>query len=99
MDRIQTSHSNADELYRAIGHVAANWSMVELVSGLVLIGLIGSQDGAVAQAIVAGQSTQSIWDTIETILETWGSDGEAELEIFRRWRRIADTFRVRRNEA
>ena len=35
-----------DQLYLAIGRIAANWSLLEIVSGLVLTGLFGNQQAA-----------------------------------------------------
>ena len=57
-------------LFRALGLVAYNWSMIELVSSLILIGLMGTEDGAVAQTVIAGLPLQVVWDDIEVIVES-----------------------------
>ena len=89
----------ADHLYRAIGQVAANWSLVELVSGLVLMGLVGSRDETLARAVVAGQRVENVWETTEALLVAYGDRVADQLAEFRRWRRNANTLRRRRNEA
>jgi hypothetical protein len=88
-----------DDLYRAIGRIAANWSLLEIVSGLVLTRLVGSREETLAQAIVAGQRVESVWDTIEALLSTYGEGVDGQLAEFRRWRRTANGYRRRRNEA
>lgn len=88
-----------DELYLAIGRVAANWSLLEVVSGLVLMGLVGSRDETLARAIVAGQRVENVWDTIEAVLVAYGDGTSDQLAEFRTWRRKANVCRRRRNEA
>jgi hypothetical protein len=88
-----------DELYRALGRIAANWSLVEIASGLVLMGLVGSRDEAMARAVVAGQRVENVWETVESLLSTHGPDTEQELAEFRTWRRRANRYRRKRNEA
>jgi hypothetical protein len=88
-----------DELYLAIGRVAANWSLLEVVSGLVLMGLVGSQDETLARAVVAGQRVESVWDTIEALLVAYGEGVSEQLAEFHSWRRTANASRRRRNEA
>ena len=88
-----------DELYRALGRIAANWSLIEIASGLVLMGLVGSRDEALARAVVAGQRVENVWETIEALLATHGTDTDDELAEFRSWRRTANKYRRRRNEA
>ncbi len=88
-----------DELYVAIGRVAANWSLVELVSGLVLMGLVGSREETLARAVVAGQRVENVWETIEALLVAYGERAAEQLDEFRRWRRNANALRRRRNEA
>lgn len=88
-----------DALFLAIGRVAANWSLVELVSGLVLMGLVGSREETLARAVVAGQRVENVWDTIEALLVAYGERVEDQLAEFRRWRRQANSLRRRRNEA
>ena len=61
-----------DELHRALGRIAANWSLIEIASGLVLMGLVGSRDEALARAVVAGQRVENVWETIESLLSTYG---------------------------
>jgi len=91
--------SDEDDLYRALGHIAANWSLVEIASGLVLMGLVGSRDEALARAVVAGQRVENVWETVESLLATHGAETEQELADFRIWRRSANKSRRRRNEA
>jgi hypothetical protein len=88
-----------DELFRAIGRIAANWSVLEVVSGLVLVGLVGSGEESLAQAVVAGQRVESVWDTIEALLSVHGERDADQLAEFRSWRRSANGYRRRRNEA
>jgi hypothetical protein len=90
---------NEDELHRALGRIAANWSLIEIASGLVLMGLVGSRDEALARAVVAGQRVENVWETIEALLATHGSDHDDQLAEFRSWRRSANKYRRRRNEA
>ncbi|MGA3147319.1 MAG: hypothetical protein ABSF33_07570 [Acidimicrobiales bacterium] len=91
--------SDEDELHRALGRVAANWSLIEIASGLVLMSLVGSRDEALARAVVAGQRVENVWETIESLLSSYGDDTTGELADFRVWRRSANKFRRRRNEA
>lgn len=91
--------SDEDELHRALGRVAANWSLIEIASGLVLMSLVGSRDEALARAVVAGQRVENVWETIESLLSSYGDDTTTELADFRVWRRSANKFRRRRNEA
>ncbi len=79
--------------------MAANWSLLEVVSGLVLMGLVGSRDETMARAMVAGQRVENVWDTIEALLVAYGDSVTEQLEEFRSWRRAANTCRRRRNEA
>lgn len=88
-----------DELYRALGRVAANWSLIEIASGLVLMGLVGSRDETLARAVVAGQRVENVWATVEALLSAYGSETAEELAAFRAWRRSANQYRRRRNEA
>jgi hypothetical protein len=88
-----------DQLYLAIGRVAANWSLLEVVSGLVLMGLVGSQDETLARAVVAGQRVENVWETIEALLVAYGDSVSEQLAEFRSWRRTANACRRRRNEA
>ena len=88
-----------DELYRALGRIAANWSLIEIASGVVLMGLVGSRDEVLARAVVAGQRVENVWETIEALLAAYGDDAAEELGTFRRWRRSANGYRRRRNEA
>jgi hypothetical protein len=88
-----------DDLYRALGRIAANWSLIEIASGLVLMGLVGSRDETLARAVVAGQRVENVWETIESLLSAYGDDTAEELGIFRTWRRSANKYRRRRNEA
>jgi hypothetical protein len=95
------NHSDGDEdnLHRALGRIAANWSLIEIASGLVLMGLVGSRDEALARAVVAGQRVENVWETIEALLSSYGDEAANELSDFRLWRRSANKFRRRRNEA
>jgi hypothetical protein len=86
-------------LYVSIGRIAANWSLLEIVSGLVLTGLLGSDEETLAQAVVAGQRVESVWDTTEAVLATYGDPVADHLVDFRSWRRSANGYRRRRNEA
>jgi hypothetical protein len=95
----QPSHVHDDELYMAIGRVAANWSLLEVVSGLVLMGLIGRRDETLARAVVAGQRVENVWDTTEALLIGYGDTAAERLDEFRGWRRSANVCRRRRNEA
>jgi hypothetical protein len=88
-----------DQLYLALGRVAVNWSLVELVSGLVLMGLLGSREESLARAVVAGQRVENVWATIEALLVAYGEPVEEQLAEFRLWRRNANNLRRRRNEA
>lgn len=88
-----------DELFLAIGRVAANWSLLEVVSGLVLMGLVGSRDETLARAVVAGQRVENVWDTTEALLVAYGDTASERLDEFRGWRRSANACRRRRNEA
>jgi len=88
-----------DELYLAIGRVAANWSLVELVSGLVLMGLVGSRDETLARAVVAGQRVENVWETIDALLVAYGDPVAEQRSEFGSWRRTANALRRRRNEA
>ncbi len=90
---------NEDELHRALGRVAANWSLIEIASGLVLMGLVGSRDETLARAVVAGQRVENVWATIEALLSAHGPDTTEELAAFQVWRRSANGYRRRRNEA
>jgi hypothetical protein len=90
---------NEDELHRALGRIAANWSLIEIASGLVLMSLVGSRDEALARAVVAGQRVENVWETIEVLLARNDIDQDEQLAEFRSWRRSANKFRRRRNEA
>ena len=63
-----------DNLHRALGRIAANWSLIEIASGLVLMGLVGSRDEALARAVVAGQRVENVWETIEALLSSYGEE-------------------------
>jgi hypothetical protein len=93
------SDGDEDNLHRALGRIAANWSLIEIASGLVLMGLVGSRDEALARAVVAGQRVENVWETIEALLCSYGDEAANELSDFRLWRRSANKFRRRRNEA
>ena len=88
-----------DELHRAIGRVAANWSLIEIGSGFMLMGLVGSPDESLARAVVAGQRVENVWETTEALLAAYGEATAEELGFFRSWRRSANAYRRRRNEA
>jgi len=88
-----------DQLYLALGRIVANWSLIEIASGHVLMGLIGSRDETLARAIVAGQRVENVWETIEVVLSGPTGGTPEELAEFRAWRRSANRFRRRRNEA
>ncbi len=90
---------NEDDLHRALGRVAANWSLIEIASGLVLMGLVGSRDETLARAVVAGQRVENVWATIDALLSAHGSDATDQLAVFRSWRRSGNGYRRRRNEA
>jgi hypothetical protein len=94
-----TNNASEDDLYRALGRLAANWSLIEIASGLVLMGLVGSRDESLARAVVAGQRVENVWATVEALLATYGTDTAEELVEFRSWRRSANHYRRRRNEA
>ena len=63
------------------------------------MGLVGSRDEALARAVVAGQRVENVWETIEALLSSYGEEAANELSDFRLWRRSANKFRRRRNEA
>jgi hypothetical protein len=88
-----------DDLYRALGRIAANWSLIEIASGMVLMELVGSSDETLARAVVAGQRVENVWETIEALLAANGTEDNGELSAFRTWRRSANRYRRRRNEA
>ena len=88
-----------DDIHRALGRIAANWSLIEIASGLMLMSLVGSRDETLARAVVAGQRVENVWETVEALLASYGDDAEEELAAFRAWRRTANKCRRRRNEA
>ena len=88
-----------DDIHRALGRIAANWSLIEIASGLVLMSLVGSRDETLARAVVAGQRVENIWETVAALLGSYGDDAEEELAAFQAWRRSANKCRRRRNEA
>jgi hypothetical protein len=88
-----------DDIHRALGRIAANWSLIEIASGLVLMSLVGSRDETLARAVVAGQRVENVWETVSALLASYGDDAEAELAAFQAWRRTANKCRRRRNEA
>jgi hypothetical protein len=88
-----------DELHRALGRIAANWSLIEIDSGLVLMGLVGNRDEMLARAVVAGQRVENVWETIQALLTAYGDAGAEQLAAFTVWRRAANKLRRRRNEA
>ena len=94
-----SERDHEDELYLALGRIVANWSLIEIASGHVLMGLIGSRDETLARAIVAGQRVENVWETIEVVLAGPSGGTPEELAEFRAWRRSANRFRRRRNEA
>jgi hypothetical protein len=61
--------------------------------------LVGSRDETLARAVVAGQRVENVWETIEALLSSHGSDTADALGAFRSWRRSANGFRRKRNEA
>ena len=66
-----------DDLHRALGRIAANWSLIEIASGLALMSLVGSQDETLARAVVAGQRVENVWDSVEALLASYGDDAAA----------------------
>ncbi len=88
-----------DDVHRALGRIAANWSLIEIASGLVLMSLVGSRDETLARAVVAGQRVENIWETVSALLASYGEDASEELAAFQAWRRSANKCRRRRNEA
>jgi hypothetical protein len=93
------AREDEDELHRAIGRVAANWSLIEIGSGFMLMGLVGSPDESLARAVVAGQRVENVWETTEALLAAYGEATAEELALFQIWRRSANAYRRRRNEA
>ncbi len=93
------SSPDQDDLHRALGRIAANWSLIEIASGLVLMSLVGSRDESLARAVVAGQRVENVWETIEALLASYGEDATGELAAFKTWRRSANKCRRKRNEA
>ncbi len=94
-----TRIADEDDLYRSLGRIAANWSLIEISSGVLLMGLVGSRDETLARAVVAGQRVENVWETIEALLSSRGSATADALAAFRSWRRSANRFRRKRNEA
>ena len=92
-------HKDEDDLYRSLGRIAANWSLIEIGSGVLLMSLVGSRDETLARAVVAGQRVENVWATIEALLSSHESNTAETLAAFRSWRRSANGFRRRRNEA
>jgi hypothetical protein len=88
-----------DDLHRALGRIAANWSLIEIASGLALMSLVGSHDETLARAVVAGQRVENVWDSVEALLASYGDDAADERAAFQSWRRNANRCRRRRNEA
>lgn len=88
-----------DDLHRALGRIAANWSLIEIASGLALMSLVGSRDETLARAVVAGQRVENVWETVEALLASYGDDAAEERAAFQSWRRSANKCRRRRNEA
>jgi hypothetical protein len=88
-----------DDIHRALGRIAANWSLIEIASGLVLMSLVGSRDESLARAVVAGQRVENVWETVEALLASYDGEAEEELAAFKAWRRSANKCRRRRNEA
>jgi hypothetical protein len=74
-----------DDLYRSIGRIAANWSLIEIASGVLLMSLVGSRDETLARAVVAGQRVENVWETIEALLSSRGDDTADTLAAFRSW--------------
>lgn len=93
------AQQDQDDIHRALGRIAANWSLIEIASGLVLMSLVGSRDESLARAVVAGQRVENVWETVEALLASYRDDAEEELAAFRAWRRTANRCRRRRNEA
>ena len=93
------ARTDEDELHRAIGRVAANWSLIEIASGFMLMGLLGSAEESLARAVVAGQRVENVWETTEALLAAYGETTVEELALFQSWRRNANAYRRRRNEA
>ncbi len=93
------SSPDQDDLHRALGRIAANWSLIEIASGLVLMSLVGSRDETLARAVVAGQRVENVWETIEALLASYGEEAVEELAAFKAWRRAANKCRRKRNEA
>ena len=83
----------------ALGRIAANWSLIEIASGLVLMSLVGSRDETLARAVVAGQQVENVWETIEALLGSYGEEAGEELAAFTTWRRSTNKYRRKRNEA
>jgi hypothetical protein len=98
-DAERRAREDQDELHRAIGRVAANWSLIEIGSGFMLMGLVGSPEESLARAVVAGQRVENVWETTEALLAAYGEATAEELALFRSWRRSANAYRRRRNEA
>jgi hypothetical protein len=88
-----------DDLHRALGRIAANWSLIEIASGLALMSLVGSRDETLARAVVAGQRVENVWDSVGALLASYGDDAADERAAFQSWRRSANRCRRRRNEA
>jgi len=87
-----------EQLFAAIGRIAVTWSSVEITSGFVLMELVGRHDDALAQAVVAGQRVENVWDTIEALLAAYDDDAAEVLDRFKGWRQNANLQRRRRNE-
>jgi len=92
-------HPDQDDLHRALGRIAANWSLIEIASGLALMSLVGSRDETLARAVVAGQRVENVWETVEALLASYGDAAAGERAAFQSWRRSANRCRRRRNEA
>ncbi|MHB1517297.1 MAG: hypothetical protein ACYCVN_06825 [Acidimicrobiales bacterium] len=86
-------------LWEGVGHVAVNWSSLEIRSGFVLMELVGENDESLAQAVVAGQRVENVWDTTEALLVARMGDEDRLVRAFRAWRQRAKSLRRRRNEA
>ena len=93
------ARADEDQLHRAIGRVAANWSLIEIGSGFMLMGLVGTPHESLARAVVAGQRVENVWETTEALLAAYGEATAEELALFQAWRRSANAYRRRRNEA